>query len=52
MAKLECPQVQTDRWWLYLWLSWLSDKAHIRNWGEFDKSNPYMKFGSNRVLND
>ena len=25
-----CPQVQTDRWWPFWRLSWLSDKAHIK----------------------
>ena len=54
MTKLECPQVQIDTWWPFLRSSWFLDKAHIRTCREreFDKSNPFMEFGSNRVIND
>ena len=52
MSKLECPQVQTDRWRPF--------DGHLGYWTKpilklgrtFDKSNLYMKFGSNWVIND
>ena len=36
--------MSTDRWGPFWQSSWLSNK--------FDKSNPYMKFGGNQVIND
>ena len=53
MTKLECPQVQSDRWRPFLWPSFYYWTKPIFELGrEFDKSNPYMKFGSNHVIYD
>ena len=46
MTKLECPQVLTDSGGHF------GGHLGYRTKREFDKSNPYMKFGGNRVIND
>ena len=53
--KVKCPQVQTDTqlpfgWAIMVIVHWTLPIFKLGR--EFDKSNQYMKFGRNRVIND
>ena len=45
--------MQIDRWWQFFGghLGYRT-KSIFKLGQKFDKSNPYMKFGSNQVIND
>ena len=53
MIKVDCPQVQTDGWRPFCQPSWLAFFGPVFQLEqEFDRSNPYMKFGRNPIEND